>query len=66
MQTFKYNVKEVYIPSEYLINDEELEPFIKRCSFKQHMQSKSEKYGLNIFALCDVDSCFFYPLRLEL
>lgn len=38
--------------------DEKLEAFRGRCNFKQYIPSKSNKYGIKIFAL--VDSKMFY------
>lgn len=55
------NLKKMYSPSEYLTVDEQLVPFRGRCSFKQYLPSKPDKYGLKIFWICDAET--FYPLN---
>ena len=50
-----------YIPNECLTVDEQLIPFKGRCSFRQYMPSKPDKYGMKIFWI--VDSSTFYPLQ---
>lgn len=36
-------------------------PFRGRCSFKQYIPSKPDKYGMKIFWICDTDNA--YPLN---
>lgn len=50
-----------YVPSEYLTVDEQLVPFRGRCSFKQYMPSKPDKYGLKIWWIACAKT--FYPLQ---
>ncbi|XP_057673429.1 piggyBac transposable element-derived protein 4-like [Corythoichthys intestinalis] len=38
--------------------DEQLISFRGRCSFRQYMPSKPGKYGLKIWALCDVETAY--------
>ena len=52
-----------YTPHEYLTVDEQLVPFRGRCSFKQYLPSKPDKYGMKIFWICDAST--FYPLKAK-
>lgn len=38
--------------------DEQLVPFRDRCNFKQYMPTKSAKYDLKIWAVCDVKTSY--------
>ena len=51
---------ELFNPGRDICIDEQLVPFRGRCSFRQYMPSKPVKYGLKIWALCDV-----YAWRLQ-
>ncbi|XP_054639964.1 piggyBac transposable element-derived protein 4-like [Dunckerocampus dactyliophorus] len=42
--------------------DEQLIAFKGRCSFRQYMPSKPAKYGLKIWALCDVNTAYAWKL----
>lgn len=50
-----------YVPNESLTVDEQLIPFRGRCSFRQYIPSKPDKYGLKIFWIAD--SRTFYPMQ---
>lgn len=63
-EMFVQNCKKSYCPGENLTIDEMLPGFRGRCSFRQYIPSKPNKYGLKIFAL--VDSRMFYTLNLEI
>lgn len=54
------NLKRLYSPGENLTVDEQLMGFRGRCSFKQYLPSKPDKYGLKIFWICDAKT--WYPL----
>jgi len=60
---FVENCKTSYIPSEYLTLDEKLEAFRGRCSFKQYIPNKPNKYGVKIFALSDAK--MYYTKNME-
>ncbi|KAJ8948964.1 hypothetical protein NQ318_022988 [Aromia moschata] len=55
--------KSVYTPYHYVTIDEKLETFRGRCSFRQYIPNKPNKYGLKIFAL--FDSKTYYTCNLE-
>ncbi|GFR81612.1 PiggyBac transposable element-derived protein 4 [Elysia marginata] len=55
------NLSKHFVPGPTLTADEQFVPFRGRCSFLQHMPSKSCKYGLKLFWLCDAET--FYPLK---
>ncbi|UYV81846.1 hypothetical protein LAZ67_20002683 [Cordylochernes scorpioides] len=42
----------MYHPGEYLTVDENIIPFIGRCSFKQYLPNKPAKYGIKSYVLC--------------
>lgn len=56
-----HNLGKYYMPSEYLVGDEQLMPCRSRCCFIQYLPSKPEKYGIQIWWLCDSKNA--YPLR---
>lgn len=55
---------EFYCFSEYVTIDEMMFGFRGRCSFKQYMPNKPDRYGLKAFAV--VDAHTFYTPHLEL
>ena len=52
-----------YTPHECLTVDKQLVPFRGRCPFKEYLPSKSDKYEMKLFWICD--SRTFYPLKAE-
>lgn len=61
---FVTNCKSAYTPFHYVTIDEKLEAFRGRCSFRQYIPSKPNKYGLKIFALCDSKTYFTSNLEV--
>ena len=61
--SFVGNCKNAYTVGANTTLDEKLEAFRGRCSFKQYMPKKPNKYGIKIFAL--VDSSTYYASNLE-
>ncbi|XP_022913435.1 piggyBac transposable element-derived protein 4-like [Onthophagus taurus] len=55
---FVVNCQSAYSPFHCVTIDEKLEGFRGRCSFKQYIPSKPNKYGIKIFALVDA-KCYF-------
>nr|XP_061796549.1 piggyBac transposable element-derived protein 4-like [Nerophis lumbriciformis] len=53
----------LYSPGRDICVDEQMVSFRGRCSFKQYMPSKPVKYGIKVWALCDVETS--YALKLE-
>ena len=62
-ELFIANCKSTYTPSQYTTIDEKLEAFRGRCSFRQYIPSKPNKYGIKIYAL--VDAKMFFTSNLE-
>lgn len=60
---FVANCQNGYHMSEEVTIDEMLPGFRGRCSFRQYIPSKPNKYGIKLFALCDAR--MFYTSRLE-
>ncbi|KAB0790393.1 hypothetical protein PPYR_15241, partial [Photinus pyralis] len=60
--SFVGKCKVAYTPFHNVTIDEKLEAFRGRCSFRQYIPSKPNRYGLKIFAL--VDSKTFYTNAL--
>ncbi|KAJ8926975.1 hypothetical protein NQ314_020616 [Rhamnusium bicolor] len=54
---------EIYSPSENVTIDEKLEGLRGRCSFRQYIPSKPNKYRIKIFALSDAK--MYYTMNLE-
>ena len=52
-EQFVKKCRKCYIVSAFITVDEQLIPFRGRCSFKQYMPSKPDKYGMKLFLLCD-------------
>lgn len=63
-EKFVENCKKCYSLGENVCVDEKLEGFRGRCSFRQYIPSKPNKYGIKIYAL--VDSQVFYLYNLEI
>lgn len=61
---FVENCKTGYSLSEFVTIDEKLEAFRGRCSFRQYIPSKPNKYGLKIFALADAKVYYTYNLEV--
>lgn len=49
----------VYIPSQQIAIDKELVLFKGRLSFKQYIPNKRSRFGIKIYALCDVHSYYW-------
>lgn len=60
---FMSNCKNGYHMSEFVTVDEMLPAFRGRCSFRQYIPSKPNKYAIKVFALCDAR--IFYTSKLE-
>ena len=56
--------RKYYRVSEFVTVDEKLEAFRGRCSFKQYIPSKPNKYGIKIYALTDAKA--IYTLNMEI
>ncbi len=56
----------MFNPGRDICIDEQLVPFRGRCSFRQYMPSKPGKYGLKIWALCDVQTSYAWRLQVYL
>lgn len=63
-EKFQERCQACYTPGENCTIDEMLEGFRGRCSFRQYIPSKPNKYGIKIFALADSRS--FYTLKMEI
>ncbi|XP_030757812.1 piggyBac transposable element-derived protein 1-like [Sitophilus oryzae] len=63
-EKFQERCQACYTPSENCTIDEMLEGVRGRCSFRQYISSKPNKYGIKIFALAD--SRAFYTLKMEI
>lgn len=61
---FSQNCQRGYYLSEQVTIDEMLAGFRGKCSFRQYIPSKPNKYGLKILALCDAK--MFYTSKLEI
>lgn len=61
---FQSQLQRLYHPSGFLTIDEQLLGTRGRCSFKQYIPSKPNKYGIKTFWICD--STNSYPLKGEI
>ncbi|MBN3292163.1 PGBD4 protein, partial [Polypterus senegalus] len=57
---FIENCKKNYVVGDYVTIGEQLIPFRGRCSFRQFMPSKPDKYGLKLFLMCDVATSYTF------
>jgi hypothetical protein len=58
------NCKKCYYLGENVTTDEKLEAFRGRCSLKQYIPSKPNKYGIKIYALVDTKVLYTYNLEI--
>ncbi|XP_050509192.1 uncharacterized protein LOC126886348 [Diabrotica virgifera virgifera] len=63
LEKFNSNIKKCYSHTGYVTIDEKLEAFRGKCSFRQYIPSKPNKYGIKIFAISDAEE--FYTSHLE-
>lgn len=61
---FVENIKKNYSPGSYVTIDEMLVGFRGRCSFRQYIPSKPNKYGIKIFAVVDAKTWYTYNLEI--
>ena len=59
----KYTLNTSYFPHTFLTIDEHMCAYRGRCSFRQFIPSKPDKYGIKIFILAD--STTYYPYNIE-
>ncbi|GBL83145.1 hypothetical protein AVEN_165356-1 [Araneus ventricosus] len=57
------DIEKCYNVRNFLMIDEQLQPFRDRCPFRQYMPKKPARYGVKICAL--VDSRVFYTWKME-
>lgn len=58
------NLRKIFNPGEYVTVDEQLVTYRGRCPFKQYIPSKPGKYGIKIWALCDVETNYAWSLQV--
>lgn len=51
-------------PDRDVCVDEQLVPFKGRCGFKQYVPKKPAKYGLKVWALCDVKMSYAWKVQV--
>lgn len=61
---FVKNCQKYYSLGTHVTVDEKLEGFRGRCSFRQYIPSKPNKYGIKVYAL--VDAKMYYTYNLEI
>ena len=61
---FAARCRTVYKPGEEVCVDEQLVVFRGRCPFKVYIPSKPGKYGIKVWACCDVDTAATWKFTL--
>ncbi|KAL3972591.1 conserved oligomeric Golgi complex subunit 5 [Sarotherodon galilaeus] len=59
-----HRLEMMFCPDRDICVDEQLVPFKGRCGFRQYMPKKPAKYGLKIWAVCDVKTSYAWRLQL--
>ncbi|KAL4009285.1 hypothetical protein ACER0C_003137 [Sarotherodon galilaeus] len=59
-----HRLEMMFCPGREICVDEQLVPFRGRCGFRQYMPKKPGKYGLKIWAACDVDTAYAWRVQL--
>lgn len=54
----------LFSPDRDLTVDEQLVPFKGRCSFRQYIPKKPAKYGIKVWAACDVKTSYAWRLQV--
>lgn len=57
---FNENCRKNYNVGPYVTIDEQLIPFRGRCSFRQYMPKKPDKYAMKLFLMCDVATAYTF------
>ena len=61
---FASRCRAVYRPGDQVCVDEQLVAFRGRCPFKVYIPSKPGKYGIKVWACCDVDTAYCCNLEV--
>ncbi|XP_039866148.1 piggyBac transposable element-derived protein 4-like [Simochromis diagramma] len=59
-----HRLEMLFSPDRDLCVDEQLVAFRGRCSFRQYMPKKPAKYGIKIWAACDVKTSYAWRLQV--
>lgn len=59
-----HRLQMMFSPNKEICVDEQLVPFKGRCAFRQYMPKKPAKYGLKVWAVCDVETSYAWRLQL--
>ncbi|XP_039467124.1 piggyBac transposable element-derived protein 4-like [Oreochromis aureus] len=59
-----HRLQMMFCPNKEICVDEQLVPFKGRCAFRQYMPKKPAKYGLKVWAVCDVETSYAWRLQL--
>lgn len=59
-----HRLEMLFSPDRDLCVDEQLVAFKGRCSFRQYMPKKPAKYGIKIWAACDVKTSYAWRLQV--
>ncbi|XP_019219113.1 piggyBac transposable element-derived protein 4 [Oreochromis niloticus] len=54
----------LFSPDRDICVDEQLVPYRGRCNFKQYIPGKPAKYGLKVWAVCDVKTSYAWRLQV--
>ncbi|XP_063324172.1 piggyBac transposable element-derived protein 4-like [Pelmatolapia mariae] len=59
-----HRLQMMFFPNKEICVDEQLVPFKGRCTFRQYMPKKPGRYGLKVWAVCDVETSYAWRLQL--
>uniref|UniRef100_A0AAX7T7S3 PiggyBac transposable element-derived protein domain-containing protein n=2 Tax=Astatotilapia calliptera TaxID=8154 RepID=A0AAX7T7S3_ASTCA len=59
-----HRLQMLFCPDTEVCVDEQLVPFKGRCGFRQYMPKKPAKYGLKVWALCDVKTSYAWKVQV--
>lgn len=63
---FVQNLKLMMYPGTHMTVDEQLLSFRGRAPFRVYMKSKPDKYGIKVWAMCDVTNSYTHNLQIYL
>ena len=57
-------MRDAYTPGPHMTVDEQLVCFRGKCPFRQYIPSKPDKYGIKLWAICEVNTSYAWKMQV--